>query len=179
MTPRVSVLAGFSVSLFCAGVAAVISAQAFKPEALDVKLGLWTLTGTSQTSGGPKVDTSKMSDQEKAMVGAMMQQMQRGGSTPQTSRQCVTKDRLTQALFQPEDPKTTKCARTLVAGTAASQDSTFECSGDYAASGKVHMDRVTDESIQGAGTMTVKGQDMNVSFSFTAKWMGEDCRGIK
>ncbi|HUL74380.1 MAG TPA: DUF3617 family protein [Vicinamibacterales bacterium] len=177
-----SVGSGVATSVACAGVALALGAQAPRAEPFDIKPGLWTLTANSQISGGPSMDVSKLSDQEKALLGPMLAQMPQPQNAPTVTRQCVTKEKLTQALFEPESSrvnKDTKCTHTLVTGRSSSQDSTFDCTGSNAGTGTVHVDRVTSESVTGNGTLAAKGQNMNVTFTFTGKWMGDDCRGIK
>jgi Protein of unknown function (DUF3617) len=129
-------------------------------QALDVKLGLWEVTSTNKMSG-PMATAS----------------MNTGQTT--VNRYCITEKDLESPLFAVEDKAPgDNCTEKVVTSTTSAQDSTLECTGQFPGTGTLHVERVTTESAKGAMTMKVgpTGQEMQMNSTFTAKWIGADCK---
>jgi len=52
---------------------------------------------------------------------------------------------------------------------------------DVRSSGVMHIDALSPESVKGSGQMTSNGggNTMTVNTSFSAKWIGPSCGGVK
>src|SRR5690348_15022970 len=76
------------------------SAQQLKP--IDVKVGLWESTNTSEMSGMPAMPAippdklAQVPPEQRARIEAMMKG--RGGSNTSTTRSCLTKESLERGL---------------------------------------------------------------------------------
>jgi len=174
-----------SLQLAAAVAVAAIGAAAFagtqgSVAPLGVKPGLWVVIDTIQGSSGaaPMPDTSGMSDSEKKMAASMMTKFQQA-QAPHKDEICIAKDDGSKPLFQPSFPENPKCKRALTKGAADSQDSTFDCAGSPARSGTLHVDRDTDETAHGTGTIDIKSANATYNFTFTAKWLRAECGKTK
>ena len=165
-----------AIALATIGAAAFVRSQA-SVAPLNVKPGLWLVTDTIQGSSGaaPMPDTSGMSDTEKKMAASMMQKFQQA-QAPHKDEICLAKGEGTTPLFQPTFPENPKCKRTLDKGTADSQDSTFDCAGSPARTGTLHVDRDTDETAHGTGTIDIKAMNATYNFTLAAKWLRAECK---
>ncbi len=176
-----------SLQLAAAMALATIGAAAFartQPSVapLNVKPGLWVVIDTIQGSAGSGAngpDTSGMSDSEKKMAASVMKNFQPAQQAPHKDEICIAKDEGTKPLFQPSFPENPKCKRALEKGTADSQDSTFDCAGSPARAGTLHVDRDTDETAHGAGTIDIKSMNATYNFTLTAKWLRAECGKTK
>jgi hypothetical protein len=133
-----------------------------------------------QTSGMPPIDTSQLTPEQRARIEAMMSQRQ-GQAKPETRRECLTQERLDKLLFQ--DPKDTSCKQTPVSMSATSAEVKIACTGEngMSATGTVHVDAPTPETVKGQATMTSSGggNTMNMHSTFTARWVSADCGSVK
>lgn len=162
------------------GAAAFVRSQA-SVVPMDVKPGLWMVTDITQGSSGSGMgpDTSGMSDAEKKMAASMMKNFQQAQQAPHKDEICIAKDQGAKPVFQPVFPENPKCKRELVKGTADSQDSTFDCAGSTPRAGTLHVDRDTDETAHGTGTIDMKTMNATFNFTFTAKWLRAECGKTK
>lgn len=186
---RNAALLAFATALSMISAATLVGAQV---QPMNLKPGLWVVSitrqpptgpgesGTSAGSGGG--NTTSLSDADKAAVAAMaqrLQQLQQLQSSTHKDEVCVAKKQGAKPVFQPPDPKDSKCKRAVVKGTADAQDSTFECSGQAGGVGSMHADRDTDETAHGSGVMSNPDAHITVNFTFTAKWLRADCGKMK
>jgi hypothetical protein len=148
---------------------------------LDVRLGLWEVTMTSQMGGMPPVDTSKMTPQQRAQVEAAMVNAQKMGGVPQVMKQCLTKEKLSKGLFQ--DNRDTSCKQTVVTDTTTELGIKVACTAKdgETTTGEYHFQATSPESVKGSGQMTMGrgGQSMSASSTITAKWIGASCGDVK
>jgi hypothetical protein len=166
-----------AMAIAALGAAAFVRSQA-SVVPMDIKPGLWMVTDVIQGGGGgsPAMpDTSGMSDAEKKMAASMMNKMQQA-QAPHKDEICIAKDQGTKPVFQPDFPENPKCKRTAVKGSADSQDSTFDCPGSTPRSGTLHVDRDTDETAHGTGTIDMKSMNASYNFTLTAKWLRAECK---
>jgi hypothetical protein len=175
-TGNASLQLAVAMALATIGAAAFVRTQE-SAAPLNVKPGLWMVVDTIQgsTGAGPMPDSSGMSDSEKKMAASMMTKVQQA-QAPHKDEICITKDESTKPLFQPSFPENPKCKRTLDKGNADSQDSTFDCAGSPARSGTLHVDRDTDETAHGTGTIDIKSMNATYNFTLTAKWLRAECK---
>src|SRR5689334_3647145 len=100
--------------------ATVLFAQ---PPALDVKMGLWEVTSTTNIGGDmPPVDTSKMTPQQKAQVEQAMKGMM--GSHTNTTKSCMTREKFEKESFMIGNEPNQNCRQTLTTNTRSAFDAT-------------------------------------------------------
>ncbi len=140
---------------------------------LDVKLGQWESTMTMATSGIPAIPPealARMSPEQRLKF------EERTKTTPRTSVNCVRKEMLDKPFMWGHENK--KCTHTIVTSTGSMQDIHVECASEKTKSGgSVHIEAMNSENIKGSVQMTATTGDrtVNISSSFTAKWVGPTC----
>jgi len=174
---RTSVL----VSLIFLVCALTWAADDLKP--LDVKLGLWETTSTSQTSGMPPVNIppdalARMTPDQRAKVEAMM----KGQGSPRTTtaKSCMTAEKMKRSEMFYEQKQ---CTKTVVTSTGSKLELRMHCTmeGGTKADGTVRVERISSESTKGSVQMVSTSGDhtMNMNSTFTSKWLGPDCGEVK
>jgi hypothetical protein len=167
----------FGSALLCTVLTTVGLAQA---PALDIKMGLWEITTTTQIGGQtPQVDTSKMTPEQKAQVEALMRSSM--GNHSIVRKSCVTQEQLDKSNFLMTDQPNTTCKRTITANTRTTLEASVACTGEQAMTAQVHIDALSPTSIkmnmQSSGTN--QGRTMTMNVVLTGKWLGADCGVIK
>jgi Protein of unknown function (DUF3617) len=162
--------------------------QEIKP--LDVKVGLWETSVTTELSGLPAMPPMSLSEEELAKIPAAQRAqveaaMKGRGSMgrPQTTsqKQCVTRETLNRSMYRGSD-KT--CTAKVVSATSSTQQIHIECSpSGTKAAGDMTLERVDSEHIK--GTMHMKtsggnaGRSVDVKMTTSGKWLSSDCGGVK
>jgi uncharacterized protein DUF3617 len=158
-----------------------VSALQTKGQLLNVKLGLWEVTATSQSSGMPPIDLSQLPPETRAKAEAAMKEQFSGKPTTHTMRSCLTKEKLEKDLFQ--DEKDASCKRTTVTSTASVVEFTVECKGERTTTGHMRFEAVTPENVKGNISMKIAapegGKEMTVTSNMVAKWLNESCGDVK
>ena len=151
---------------------------------LDVKLGLWEATSTSQISGAPPIPDSilqKLTPEQRSKMEAMAKAREAKGPQKSTQQSCVTKETLTQAMAFGEG-NASHCTHTVLRSSGRAQDVKFTC-GDAGmkSTGEIHVEAADREHVTGTSTMNAAGggNNMNVKVNFTAHWIGSDCSAMK
>lgn len=151
-------------------------------QTLDVKTGLWETTVTSEMSGMPGIDTSKMTPEQRARIEAALKG--RGGRGPSTSvvRTCMTKEKLDKMAFhemaQNSNPS---CKTSVVSSSRSVVDMKMECSGPRKSTGTMHFEAASRESMKGTVKLATGDEThpMTINLSMTGKWLGDDCGDVK
>jgi len=159
---------------------AVVLAQA---PALNVKMGLWEVSSTSEMGGQmPGVDTSKMTPEQKAQMDAAMAGAMKNMMAPHTTVQktCMTKEKFDKGSFMTDQPGMT-CKQTYTTNTHTAMDANMVCTGERAMTGQAHFEAATPTAFKGTmkSTMTEQGKTMTVNVAMTGKWLGADCGDVK
>jgi hypothetical protein len=176
-----------TVALLCP--LAAWAADDIKP--FDAKTGLWETTSTMEVSGMPAMPAmpqlseeqlSKMTPQQRAQMEAIMKsRMGAGMPRTSTSKTCLTKDSLQQALAMGQNEN---CTRKVVASSSSMQNIHMECTqGKTNMTGDLMLERVDSEHAKGTMVMKSAGGDqpvnMNMKMSFNTKWLSSDCGDVK
>jgi hypothetical protein len=162
--------------LSAAGVAVVL-AQA---PALDVKMGLWEMTTSSDVGGQmPAIDTSKMTPEQRASVEAAMKGMM--GVHTNVTKTCMTKEKFDRSSFMATDEPGRPCKQTITTNTRSILEGTMSCSGARPMTGQMHIDALSSTNIKATikSSETDQGKTMNVNVAMTGKWLGADCGTVK
>ncbi len=167
-----------SLAATALGLSLTTAALVAQKPALNVRLGLWEITSKMSLGGDmPGMDMSKMTDQQKAQMAAMMQNM----SQARTEQSCMTQEKFDQMNFSDEkDPG--KCKHVITTNTSTSLDTTVTCSDSSNSSvSKMHFDALVPTAFKGTvkGTTTDQGKTMNIDMTMTGKWVGAACGNVK
>lgn len=152
------------------------------PVPMDLKLGLWESTVNTQMSGMPALPPemlSKLTPEQRAKMEAAMGRG--GGPRAITTKHCVTKETLSQALSFGGGNNEQNCKRTLVSSTGAKQVVHVECAlAAITTSGDLQVEAINRENIKGSMVMNSGqgGRGMSTKMEFTSKWLGADCGDV-
>ncbi len=162
----------------------LLAGNDFQP--LNVKTGLWQVTGSSTASGLPPIPPDmqarldKMSPEQRARIEAMMKS--RFGGTPQAINyeKCVTAEDLNTNPFVngPDE----KCTWTVVSSTS----SQMEIRGASCEAGRnqgmetdvsVKVYALDSEHVRASvqGTSAGNGHTVNINNTYTGKWISASC----
>jgi len=149
---------------------------------LNVKLGLWEMTSTIDMSGAMGgVDTSKMTPDQQAMIAGMM----RGSMAPTVTKQCMTKEKVSEANFDKPRPGET-CTHKVTKSSATVTDVTENCKGDSGdtSTAEMHIEATSSTTVKitgkSTGTMGSRGRGPStVTFTINGKWLATDCGDVK
>jgi hypothetical protein len=160
--------------------AALLHAQVINA-ALNVKLGLWELTSTSETSGMPPIDTSKMTPEVRARIEAAMKA--RGGtpSSPIVRRDCLTKEKLANYAFQDPQANDSSCKRTIVTNTPTLMEMHIECASARKMTGDFRVEVLAPDTVKMTTKMAAGegAQVMNINGTMNGKWVSAACGDVK
>ena len=146
-------------------------------EKLNVKLGLWETTWSTETRGMPPLPKElldRMSPDQRKKMEADLRAAQAKGPDVHTDRECITQKDLDKP-FEPENTK--ECTHTIVTATRSTQEIRIVCSGGMPGSGSMKVSATNPETMtgsldlklgQGAESMTIKGQ-------MKGRWIASDC----
>lgn len=155
---------------------AVWAADKIQP--LDVRLGLWEVSSTNETTGMPPIPPdvlAKMTPEQKARMEAMMQ-AQRGPHT-KTRKHCLKKEDLEKGATFGEDRK--NCTRTVVNSTSRKMEVRLQCQEESGTKSDMtlNIDALSAENVKGLvqGDVSGHGNTMHMKSDFTAKWLGPVC----
>jgi hypothetical protein len=184
MMPRITrtaTIAGVAAAAFLH--AAALRAQ----QTLNVKLGLWEATSTSQSNGAPPIDTSKMTPEQRARVEAMM--AARGGgrgapSAPRVQKTCMTKEKLEKESFQVSgagQAPSPSCNRTITSSTSTLQEVHIECSGPPKRTSDFRIEALAPDKVKVTAKIVAGDAPnaMTINANTDARWLSASCGDVK
>jgi hypothetical protein len=151
---------------------------------LDVKLGLWESTTTSQMSGAPPIPDSTLktlTPEQRARMEQMAKAREAMGPQKHTHQSCMTRETLAKATNFAH-AENGHCTPTLLRSTPRAQDLRFTCGeAGMTSTGELHIEAADNEHVSGTSIVNSAGggNNMNVRVSFTAHWIGADCSAMK
>ena len=172
---RAAVWAG--AGLLAATMAATLVAQT---PALDVKMGLWEISSTTEIGGQmPSYDTSKMTPEQKARMDAAMKEMM--GTHTNVNKSCMTREKFEKQSFMTTGNEKDNCKQTITANTRSTLDASVVCTGEHPMQGQMHIDALSPTSVKGTvkSAVTDQGRTMTVNATLTGKWLAADCGSEK
>ena len=159
-----------------------LAGGAADPVPMDVKLGLWETTMNNQTdmsSMMPPEVLARLTPEQRAKMESSMGG--RGGSRTTTTKHCVTKDTINEALASANTNNARmNCTRTFVTSTSTKQVIHMECTaGPMKTSGDIQAEVIDRENTKGSMVMTSGGgRGGNMKMEWTTKWLGADCGDV-
>lgn len=170
-------IALFSCVLWIAG------STASAADHLDVKLGLWESTVTSESSGTPPIPpNSGLTPEQRARLEEAFKKRQAQGPRTHVSKSCLTKEKLEREPFANAGERGESCTTKMVSQTRTHWQGTTVCT----ASGQrrefaMNLTALSREQVKGTiqANMSDSGHAMKVHNTISAKWLGSDCGKVK
>lgn len=166
----------FAFATLCLSAALALSAADY--QRMDVKSGQWQTTYTNQMTGAPPLPEevlNRLTPEQRAKLEAAMKA--RNGKTS-VYKSCLTKDQLDKG-FDVGNQATKACSHTLVTSSSHKQEIKVECNQDQVkAKGTITIEAIDSETVKGNVMMVATNSDgrtMNVTNTFTSKWIGPAC----
>jgi ribosomal silencing factor RsfS len=162
------VLTGVAVTL-------LLSTLSVRADPLDVKLGLWEITYTTQMSGMPVPESALkgMSPEQRARIEAIMQKRQAQAPQSHTDKTCMTQEDLNHAFDKKDDAEEEKCTQTTVIATRTVQEYKIQCTGSSPRSGMMHLEALSRERVKSTIKMNLPNGAVNNQMS--GRWLAADC----
>jgi len=144
-------------------------------EPMDLKLGLWETTVTTNISGSLMSESTlkQMSPEQRARIEAAMKKRAADGPKAHTTRTCLTKEKLNRPFDKQGESGNGKCTNTVVTATRTVQDYKIQCTGPDARSGVMHMEAQSPERFKSTVKMTSSRSTVNVELN--GRWVAADC----
>jgi len=145
---------------------------------LNVKLGLWEITSTTQMTGMPQLAPellAKMSPQQRAQMEAAFKAEASKGPTKDVSKECVTRKDLDHPFSTSSDRK--DCKQTVVTTTRTSQEVHMVCTGQHKGTGTFRVNAPNPQTISGDFNLTsAEGANpMVIKMQLKGRWLSPDC----
>jgi hypothetical protein len=150
-----------------------------KVQPLKVKIGLWEVTMTTNTSGQmpiPDELVARLTPDQRARIEERINARSAQPAKVITYRHCLTQEQLDKGVTFGEDHRS--CTRTIVSSTSSGIDQRLECEEHgVKTDGKIHFEAINSENVKGLVQFGATGGDhtMNSSLSFVAKWISPLC----
>jgi len=157
------------------GAAWMCAAASARADSLDLKLGLWETTFTTNVGGMLVSDAQlqQMPPAQRERMEAMMKKQQADGPKTRTTTTCLTEEKLGRAFEKEESDGEKDCKRTVHVATPSKQDITIECTGKRPQKKEWRLEATSRESAK--GNVKVVSESGSVTMSFTAKWVAPEC----
>ena len=171
--------AGMWIGSTCLAIAMAAAAAAQAP-ALDVRMGLWEITSTTEMGGQmPQVDTSKMPPEQRARMEEAMKGMM--GAHTTVNKSCMTREKFEKESFMNSERPGLTCTQKIVTNTRTAMESIISCTGQQTMSAQMRIDALSPTSVKGTikSASTMRGGAVNVNIALTGKWLGPDCGEVK
>lgn len=159
-------------------IALVLSSTVAYADPLDVKPGLWETTTTTEMSGMPTIDTSKMTSEQRSRFEAAMKAQHAQGPRTHVHKSCMTKEKLERAPFQEKDKES--CTHTVISSTGSHWEAKLLCTKPRRV-GEFKVEALSREHIKSTVQMNASDDKhaMAVHVSMDGKWIGSNCGSIK
>ena len=146
-------------------------------ETLNVKLGLWEITSSTETRGMPPLPKDlldKLSPEQRRKMEADIKAEQAKGPDKDTDRECVTREDIERPF---ESANTKECTQTIVTTTRTSQEVRIVCTGGIPGSGVLKIATPTPEKMSGSLDLKLGegAQAMTIKAQLQGRWLGSDC----
>ncbi len=174
--------AGLVVSL-AFGLAMAADKSSVPPEPLNVKVGLWQLTYSSDAGAASQAHAirpellARMTPEQRARAEARIRSRASQGPQIETRQFCLTPNRIKNGIFDPDTSKQQSCQRTTIAANAQFQEFHDECSN-------AGTKRSADERFESLDPDTFKGvlkvkaegaSNYTSNVEIAGKWIAADC----
>jgi hypothetical protein len=163
------ILAGVAYTL-------LLSTLPVHADPLDLKLGLWETTETTQMSGAimPESALKGMPPQQRARIEAAMKKRQEQAPKSHTTKTCLTQEKLSRP-FDKQGAEDEKCSNTILTATRTVQEYKMQCTGRDPRSGVMRIEALSRERIKSTIKMNVNSSHGAVNIEMSGRWIAADC----
>lgn len=162
--------------------ALILVAAGPAPNPLNVKPGLWEMTGQTESRGTPAISPevlSRMPPEARAQVEAMLKSGAGADLVPRQKE--VERSCLTAADRQPFIPvDNAVCTIRVVTSTASILETEARCRSEEGVESRVssRVEAISPDRVVGTNTMrSGEGQGMTLTTRFEARWISANCGG--
>jgi len=162
------------------GIGIVVSlalSAADKTQPLNLRLGLWQMTYTSDRSGTVSIPPellAKLSPEQRARTEARLKARAAQGPRTDAKRFCLTEAKLNKAVFDENDNKS--CQRTIVASNSKVLQFRQECAvADTKRTFDGRIEALDPETVKGSLKANLGGHNAPSTTELAGKWVGADC----
>ena len=170
---RASALIFFALLLATAGARAV---------PLDVKTGLWESTVTTESSGMPPIDMSRLSPEQRARLEAVFKQRAAQGPRTRTTKTCLTKDKLAEDPAAEPAEKGESCSTKIISQSSRHWQGKRICTlNGRKREFDVNITALSRERTRGTVkvVMSDASRSMKVNGTIAGKWLASDCGSVR
>lgn len=159
----------------CAASLALLPLLPAQADPMNLKLGLWESTQTTQMSGSPIPEAAlqKMTPEQRARVEAAMKKREAMGPRTHVIRSCLTQEKLERPFVRNEDEDPGHCRRTVVTATRTVHEYRFQCSTPEERTGVMRLEAQSSERV--TGTLKMKSAHGSVSMQLDGHWVAASC----
>lgn len=142
---------------------------------LDVKLGLWETTATTQMNGMlmPESVLKEMPPEQRARLEAAMKKRQAQGPQSHTDKTCLTQEKLSRPFDKQDDEKDEKCTHTTLTATRTVQEYKIQCTGSNPHTGVMRIEALSRERVK--STIKMNSTHGAVNVEMNGHWLAADC----
>jgi hypothetical protein len=154
-----------------------------KIQPLNIRLGLWQMTYTTERNGGIAAHTirpellAKMTPQQRARTKARLKAKAEQGPQVATKQYCLTEEKLKNATFSSEDSRS--CRRTMIASTVKIQQFHEECTdGKTKRTADGRFESSQPEALKGSLQVKSTAEDakgVSTKMAIAGKWLANSC----
>jgi len=160
----------------------IVSAHAASTP-LNIRLGLWEMTTTGETSGVPPIPPEvlqRMTPERRARAEAAIAARMARRDKPEVRKQCVTKENLEEG-FNPKNSSSQGCHTTITSSSAQVMEMKQECTGQQKFTGTFHFEAPTPVTVVGKYEMVMSAgpNTMTMKMNMNGKWLAADCGNLK
>lgn len=151
-------------------------------EPLDLKLGLWESTITTESSGAPPMDTSRLTSEQKARLEAMLKQRAAQGPATRVYKSCLTRDKLAEDPLNEPPRQGEKCTIRVISQTKTTWQGNRTCTrGAEKTQYAVKFSALSREQVKGTGRGSISDgvHTMSGHGSYSSKWLSANCGDVK
>ena len=149
---------------------------------LDVKLGLWESTVTTEASGAPPMDLSSLTPEQKARVEAMFRARAAQGPRTHVTKTCLTKEKLAKdPASEPPEPGES-CSTKIVSQSRTHWKGKRTCTlNGRKRQFDIDITAVSRERTKGTLKLVFSdaSRTMKVNGTLSGKWLGSDCGDVR
>jgi Protein of unknown function (DUF3617) len=147
---------------------------------LDVRLGLWETTSTTNVGGQLPVSPDQMANLTPEQRAKIEQAIKASSGKPITSKSCLTKENLDKG-YAFDNHK--ECTHKVLNSTTHKLDVQMTCNEQEGTKVNVlvKVDALSSTNVKGTTHMTAEGggHTMTSDGTFTSKWLSADCGSVK
>jgi hypothetical protein len=174
-------MTGFRLVSIASAIILCFALPALATELPNVKLGLWEMTWSVQTSGKmPTVDLSKVPAAQQAMAQSIMKNAMAQMGKPHTFKTCIGEEQLKKgASFDfNKDPS---CTTTVLKSSSTELQVKQVCTGKNPRTVSVDYKAATPESVSGTAHVDASSGSNAIAADskMSGKWLADDCGTLK